>query len=119
MPQERISLKEAVAVFQIHSRTMLRAISGERNCPWSEDDYETANVGLSEIAKAYGTSPKALRRVFEGRDQLKTQAQMCAELGVPDRTFRYRGYPSIRCGGIVRYFRSAVLNRHYAIWDTE
>lgn len=111
-----IRLNDAAEVFKAHPRTLLRAITGTANPYWTED--HNPPIVIEELAVAYGCNLGLLSRIFDGRDKLLTPAEAAKEVDVPDRTFRYRGYPSIRNGGIVRYARSALLQRHFRNWET-
>jgi hypothetical protein len=111
-----ILLNDAALAFKAHPRTLLRAVSGSPNPYWTEDHNPT--ISVEDLATAYSCSVGVLARIFEGRDILLTPAEAAKEIEVPDRTFRYRDYPSIRHGGIVRYARSRLLQRHYNKWET-
>jgi hypothetical protein len=112
-----VTLNEASKVFKAHPRTILRAITRTPNPYWAEDF--NPDIVVSELAQAYSCGNGLMKRLFEGRDFLLTPTEAARELEIPDRTFRYRKYPSVRNGGIVRYPRSSLLHRHYKKWDNE
>ena len=111
-----LTLNDAAEVFQAHPRTILRALTNTPNPYWTED--HNPSVTYEDLAVAYACHKDTLRRVFEGRDSLLTPGQAAEELKIPPRTFRYRSYPSMRCGGIVRYSRALMLQRHFNKWET-
>ena len=110
-----VSLNRAAEKFKAHPRTLLRAISGEPNPYWTED--WNPDINIEDLCKAYNCKEKMLNKVFQGKEDLLTPAEAVDELGIPDRTFRYRKYPNIKNGGIVRYVRSKMLQIHFTKWE--
>lgn len=112
MANQSITLIGAANLFGVHPRTIVRAISGNHNTYWTEDiDENLYNKG--EVADAYGLSVAELNRVIEGRDALLTPDEAAKLLNIKPRTFRDRvkagRYRKVTNGGIVRYFRSKIL----------
>ena len=65
------TLNEVATIFDVHPRTILRAMSGEHNTFWSDDeDWNDQRIPLEAIATAYNTTAKTLSVVLEGRDDL-------------------------------------------------
>jgi hypothetical protein len=112
-----ITLNEAANKIQAHPRTILRAISGEPNPYWTDD--HNPDISIVELAKAYECNIGIMQRVIDGRDMFLTPSQAASMLKIPDRTFRYRKYRSIRHGGIVRYSRAVLLQRNYKKWERD
>ena len=122
MALQNVTLKAAADAFQVHPRTIVRALSGKHNTYWSEDINEDS-YAISDIAKAYGLDPAALRRVFEKRDALLTPDEAAEVVGVKPRTFRepnrINRYTHARAehGRIVRYLKSKMLEAAVAEAD--
>lgn len=108
------TLNEVATIFDVHPRTILRAMSGEHNTFWSDDeDWNDQRIPLESIATAYGTTAKTLSVVLEGRDELLNPEDAARVLGIAPRTFRERKtagrYNKIGAGGIARYLHSKIV----------
>ncbi len=113
-----VRLNTAAHRFEVHPRTILRALSNEVNVFWSEGFDPLLDVNM--LADAYSMNYKVLMRIFHNTDTLLKPVAAAHELKVPPRTFRWRGYrAAARHGGIVRYSRSQIINEHLLKWDTE
>lgn len=110
------TLNKAAACFNVHPRTILRALSDKVNVYWN-DDFNP-NIDITVLANSYSMNEKVLLRVLAGRDVLLKPDQAAKELKVPPRTFRWRKYhAAARKGGIVRYSRSQIINEHLLRWE--
>lgn len=112
MTVQNITLIGAAAVFGVHPRTIVRALSGEHNTYWTEDiDEEVFSV--RDIANAYNMDEADLSRCIERRDRMLTPDEAAYHLGIKPRTFRERVrqgvYQKITNGGIVRYLHSKIV----------
>ena len=87
MALQTVKLEEAAKAFGVHPRTILRAIKGAHNTYWYEDS-NSDDIEIADIARAYGTTPKALVAVFEGRDSLLLADEAAEVLSMAARTFR-------------------------------
>ena len=115
---EKVKLNTAADRFEVHPRTILRALSDQVNVYWNTDFNPHIDVNL--LASAYSMDARILVRVFQGRDSLLKPTEASRQLKVPPRTFRWRRYKAAaRKGGIVRYSRSQVINEHLLKWDHE
>ncbi len=108
------TLNEVATIFDVHPRTILRAMSGEHNTYWSDDeDWNEQRIPLEGIAQAYSTTAKVLGIVLDGRDDLLTPKEAARVLGIAPRTFRERKtagrYKKIGAGGIARYLHSKIV----------
>lgn len=113
-----VNLDEAAKSFQVHPRTILRALSDETNIYWSEG-FDPP-IYVTALANAYSMKEKVLIRVLESRDTLLKPSQAAKELHTPARTFRWRKYnAAARKGGIVRYSRAQIINEHLLRWTEE
>ena len=113
-----ITLNEAAKSFQVHPRTILRALSDETNVYWSEDFNPP--VYVTAVANAYSMNEKVLVHVLDGKDMLLKPVQAAKEVETPARTFRWRKYKAAaRKGGIVRYSRKQIINEHLLKWTEE
>ncbi len=113
-----ILLSTAAKRFEVHPRTILRALSDSVNVYWNEDFNPKIDVTL--LSNSYSMNEKVLLRVLYGKDSLLKPVAAAAEIKVPARTFRWRKYQAAaRHGGIVRYSRSQIINEHLLKWDAE
>lgn len=107
-----ITLIGAAKVFDVHPRTIVRALSGDHNTYWYEDIDEHL-YSVADIAAAYGITAHELVRCIEGRDELIKPNEAALLLNIEPRTFRKRvkagQYKRAACGGVVRYFKSKIL----------
>ena len=87
MAQQNITLIAAAKVFDVHPRTIVRALSGEHNTYWFDDINENL-YAVADIATAYGMSANELSRCIEGRDELIKPDEAAEMLGVQPRTLR-------------------------------
>lgn len=109
------TLKEVATFFDVHPRTILRAMSGEHNTFWSDDeDWNDQRIPLEDVARAYSTKVKTLCAVLDGRDDFLKPAEAARVLGIAPRTFRERltagRYHKIGSGGIARYLHSKIIS---------
>ncbi len=109
------TLNEVATIFNVHPRTILRAMAGEHNTFWSDDeDWNDQRIPLEEIARAYGTKVKTICAVLDRRDDLLNPAEAARVLGIAPRTFRERltagRYQKIGLGGIARYLHSKIIS---------
>jgi predicted DNA-binding protein (UPF0251 family) len=120
MTFENITLEAAAAAFNVHQRTIVRALTGEHNTYWSEDSAHDIYT-VEEIATAYHMKPAELNRVLDGRDKLLKPDEAAKEMNIAPRTFRLRIHRlnakdaktrvgRVYNGGIVRYLRSRVIS---------
>lgn len=115
---DKVKLNTAAERFDVHPRTILRALSDEVNVYWNTD-FDPF-IDLTMLANSYSMSSRVLVRVIQGRDRLLKPSEAAGELKVPPRTFRWRKYKAAaRKGGIVRYSRSQIINEHLLRWDQE
>lgn len=115
---ETVLLNTAAKKFEVHPRTILRALSDSVNVYWN-DDFNP-KIEVTSLAYAYSMNRTVLVRVLCGKDTLLKPIAAAAEIKVPARTFRWRRYhAAARHGGIVRYSRSQVINEHLLKWDIE
>ncbi len=108
------TLKDLATIFNVHPRTILRAMSGEHNTFWSDDeDWNDQRIELQDVATAYDTKVKTLCAVLDGRDNLLTPQEAANILDIAPRTFRERKkagrYTKIGAGGIARYLHSKIV----------
>ncbi len=108
------TLNEVATIFDVHPRTILRAMTGRHNTFWSDDeDWNEQRIHLETIAQAYGTTVKVLNIILDGRDELLTPQDAARVLGIAPRTFRERKtagrYTKIGAGGIARYLHSKIV----------
>ena len=112
MATTTVTLIGAAKIFDVHPRTIVRAISGQHNTYWYEDINEDV-FAVKDIAEAYGMSPAELGRCLEGRDKLIKPDEAAVLLGIQPRTFRDRvqagKYRKVTNGGVVRYLRSKII----------
>lgn len=112
MASKSITLEAAAKLFQVHPRTIVRALTGKHNTYWTEDIDEDL-FSVTDIADAYAMNPKALLRVIDGRDELIKPDEAAVLLNIKPRTFRDRvkagRYEKVANGGIVRYLRSKIV----------
>jgi hypothetical protein len=123
MAIQNVTLLAAADVFQVHPRTICRALTGKHNTYWYEDINENV-YAVRDIAKAYNMPTAVLQRCIEGREALLKPNDAAKMLGIRPRTFRQRvrddGNPRKRnygkCGhgGIVRYVRSKIIEEAIA-----
>ena len=109
------TLNEVATIFNVHPRTILRAMSGEHNTFWSDDeDWNDQRIPLEDVARAYNTKVKTLCAVLDGRDDLLDPGAAAFVLGIAPRTFRERltagRYRKIGSGGIARYLHSKIIS---------
>lgn len=113
MALQTVTLGEAAEAFDVHPRTILRAISKSHNTYWTEDSNDDV-LQIAEIAGAYGIRPAALVAVFEGRDSLMSADKAAQIMGMAARTFRKHlddntlKWGRLSCGGITRYLESRI-----------
>lgn len=112
-----ITLEAAAEIFQVHPRTIVRALTGQHNTYWSEDINHNM-YSVYDIANAYNTSVEEINRVIEGREAFLKPDQAAILLGIRPRTFRDRVkakcYRKVQNGGIVRYVRSKIIEDRIA-----
>lgn len=117
MATNTVTLIGAAEIFDVHPRTIVRALSGEHNTYWYEDSNEDV-YAVEDIASAYGMTAFELARCIEGRDSLVKPDEAAEILGVNPRTFRNRvqagKYKKIANGGVVRYLKSKILEAKIA-----
>jgi DNA-directed RNA polymerase specialized sigma24 family protein len=121
MVLQTVTLEAAATLFNVHPRTIVRALSGQHNTYWSED-INHDNYPIDAIARAYGMEPAVLRRVIEGRETLLRPDEAAELLGIRPRTFRERvslgkdrlQKARVSSGGIVRYLKSKVTEAYIA-----
>lgn len=117
--KDRVSLSAIAAAMQVHPRTVLRAVSGDKNAYWAEG-YDP-EVSVAEVALAFGADERILHWTLQGKDKLLKPIEAAQRFGIQPRTFRYRGYPAaVRLGGVVRYSRYEIANydaQHFATDD--
>jgi hypothetical protein len=108
MAKKSVPLTTIATIFNVHPRTILRAIEGKENVYWVDD--HDPDIDVAEVALAYGCEPKVLNRMLEGRDILITADEAAAILEIRPRSFRRRRPRCLRYGGIVRFERSVIVN---------
>jgi len=118
-----VTLDRVAQVFGVHPRTILRALAGDHNTYWNEDDRESLvalPVALDALAATYGTTVQTLTACIEDRDALLRPDEAAELLGIKPRSFRDRLRTAsgplgkltqgrVSHGGIVRYLRSKVI----------
>ena len=108
---DKITLIGAAKLFQVHPRTIVRALSGEHNTYWYEDINEHL-YSVKDIAEVYGMTQFELSRCIEGRDRLLKPSQAAKELNIGVRLLRLRAkngkIKKHGHGNIVRYLQSKV-----------
>jgi hypothetical protein len=85
-----MQLNKVAEILRVHPRTILRALTRERNPYWAPA-YDP-EVRLAEVAVAFGCKPNTLRAICKEGIPLFTQKEAAAYTKIPQRTFRSRGY---------------------------
>lgn len=113
MALQTVTLGEAANAFNVHPRTILRAINQDHNTYWYEDSNSDV-LKIADIAKAYGVKPYVLVAVFEGRDSLLRADEAAQVIGIAARTFRKHlddkaaKWGRVSYGGITRYLETRI-----------
>lgn len=114
MTPETIPLEEMANYFQVHPRTILRAVEGRHNVHW-HDALNKDPVNVTKVAQAYGLTRERLVEVINGENCLLTATEVAFVTGYTDRTMRHylqtkipNDWGKVKCGGIVRYLESRV-----------
>lgn len=109
MAIKQVTLNEAAKAIKVHPRTVLRAISKDKNPYWTSS-YDPI-LSVSVIAKGFNTNQNCITDALSGRDQLITTNQAAKAYGLTPRGFRYLGLaPDIRNGSVVRYRQSRIAS---------
>ncbi len=113
MATTNVTLIGVAAIFDVHPRTIVRALTGQHNTYWYEDINEDI-FAVADIAAAYNMSAAELGRCIEGRDELIKPDEAAVLLGIQPRTFRDRvqsgKYRKVTNGGVVRYLKSKIIS---------
>lgn len=117
-----IQLNVIATIFRVHPRTILRALSGEHNTYWYDDDnVNQQRLKIDHIATAYNTTARVIRTMIEDRDSLLKPDEAAGEIGIAPRTFREHvaagKFKKIGYGGIARYQKSKVISAAIARMD--
>lgn len=103
----KVSLNKMATLLGCHPRTVLRAITGEKNPSWSES--YNPEFDIADIAKAYHCNKEFLEAALRGEDKLLNPSDAAKKLKVTERCLRYRPIePLIRRGGVVRYLKTTI-----------
>jgi len=106
---DKLSLNHIAELFQVHPRTILRAVEQDVNAYWA-DDHNPA-VSIKELADAYGCKPQIIIRLAENRDSLLNASEAAKMMKIRPRTFRRNRPRCLRSGGIVRFERSIIVGQ--------
>lgn len=114
---DTIALDAVANIFGVHPRTILRAVSGNYNAYWNEDDRDklvAEPVDLTAVARVYNTDTETLKRCILGKDRLLRPDEAAETLEIKPRTFRDRvkagTYTKIGAGGVARYLFSEIID---------
>ena len=115
MARQYVRLDHIAIIFRVHPRTILRALTGEHNTYWYDDDnVNQQRILIEEIGYAYNTTARVLRAMIENRDSLLKPDEAAGEIGIAPRTFREHvaagKFKKIGCGGIARYQKSKIIS---------
>lgn len=103
-------LNTIATTLRVHPRTILRALIGEENPYWAPG-YDPV-IRLAEVAVVFNCSPNFLRSVHNDQIPLFDQREAAKYLGMPLRTFRYRGYnPAMWLGEKVQRYTPSQLDK--------
>lgn len=90
---QKISLGRLADILKVHPRTVLRALTGEENPRYNEDDDETIFLDEDKVCYDLNIPPKVWRRVKANKDSFLTRKEVMDFHEISTSTFKRRKYP--------------------------
>ena len=110
---DSLNLNDLAKALTIHPRTVLRALTGDRNVYWASGHNPV--LSATRVANALGLNPNTMRRAVNGNEELLRIKEAAALLDLSVPSFRRRLFkPAIQHGSVVRYARSTLMNEYFA-----
>lgn len=99
---------------KIHPRTVLRALTGDKNVYWTED--HNPSVDLVALALGFDCDYEVLERIVKNRNTVFTQEELAKHFDITTRSVRLRNYPPfISWGHVVRYHLPTAAEHHLTL----
>lgn len=90
---QSISLGTLADILKVHPRTVLRALTGEENPRYDEDDDENMMLDEDKVCRDLCIPPKVWKRVKSNKDSFLTRKEVLDAHEISTSTFKRRKYP--------------------------